>query len=191
MAMSRPHSSHPTRTQISTGLVVSPKIVTRTWLCSLAIGPVLALVYGVPEVIPLFAVANLTLGLILWGTSHWGAGWPREVQLEGDRLWISDREDEIEVSLTHLWRIDEQRTRNGGRLIYLTFDIDTRFGKQVVFHPFLQWRDLLPWGSHPIVDFLEVQAAEAKARAKARRDSRSLGTTTPSRPPISPPRASP
>jgi hypothetical protein len=105
----------------------------------------------------------LAVALAGGASIYWFCMRLKRVEMDDDRLYVSNYMQEISVPLEDIADVRENRWVDT-RPVTVTFRSDTDFGDRVVFMPTTRWWGF--WRGHPVVE--ELRRASERARTTAR-----------------------
>ena len=136
------------------------------------------LTFAIKYVVPLACISFF--GLAAWssgGRIEFLAAWAvtsllslflflplKEVSIDESSIFISNFNRSASVPLTHVVAIEENRWINV-RPITVTFDVNTPFGRKIMFVP--KGMSLAVWKDHPVTRELKLRIEKCKSRDKS------------------------
>jgi len=111
-----------------------------------------------------FKVAVPFVWLVMVGGQHWTVGRLKQVEIDDERLYVSNYLVEDAIGLAEIEKVIQRRGPNV-EPVYVTFSRETDFGTRILFAPpgLFNWRF---WRVHPVVD--ELRSAAQRARMQRR-----------------------
>jgi len=94
---------------------------------------------------------------------YWSCVRLKLVRMDARKLYVSNLLTDIEVPLTQVDLVTENRWVNMHR-VTIHLNADTEFGRKIVFMPKVRWFAF--WSEHPVVDEILEAVREAKNAAR-------------------------